>query len=360
MANSEHVEVVKRGWWSIKYWRDEHPCDSLELGGAKLLGVDLTCHASSHDDEGIAPFLHANLSGANLTGTVFARQNLYGASLRGANLSKADLSGTFLYHTDLTGASLEETIVRGARLTYTTLVDTDLSQLVGVDTISHEGPCTLSLETIRHLKGQVSPQLERFLRGCGMTPWEIEVARLYDQALTAAEIAEIVTGRVFAKRTDGPLHIGGVFISYSHSDSEFVDHLYERLYASGASVWLDRHDMIAGNLHSQIVKEIRLRDVVLVVLSRSSVNSDWVEHELEMARQREKEESRDILCPIAIDDSWKMKLEDVLWRQLGKKCVLDFSGWKTGQFEPQFDRLLKGLKIHYGRHARLAMSPTVK
>lgn len=73
-----------------------------------------------------------------------------------------------------------------------------------------------------------------------------------------------------------------------------------------------------------------------------------MENELEMARQKEKEERRDVLRPVALDDSWKAKVKgEVLWRQLTKKNILDFSGWKTKKCGPQFEKLVKGMKIYY-------------
>ena len=92
---------------------------------------------------------------------------------------------------------------------------------------------------------------------------------------------------------------------------------------------------------------IHLNDIVLLVLSKSSVDSDWVEYELEKAQQKEKDEKRDVLCPVALDKSWEAKLDDVLWRQVKKKNVLDFSKWKTKAFAPVFQKLLDGLKKYY-------------
>ncbi len=87
---------------------------------------------------------------------------------------------------------------------------------------------------------------------------------------------------------------------------------------------------------------------MLLVLSEPSVHSDWVEHELEVARKKEKDENRDILCAVTLDDAWEGKMNDVLWRQVKKNNVLDFSKWETeDEFEPQFQKLLKGLKIYY-------------
>ena len=187
-----------------------------------------------------------------------------------------------------------------------------------------------------------------FLRGCGLSPWQVEFARLHDSALNAREIEELLVTKVFPARTEGPLYIGGVFISYSHADSAFVDKMHKQLYDKDASVWLDRHDAPAGPLKEIVGRAIRLNDVVLLVLSKSSVESDWVENELEMARQKEKDEKREVLCPVALDDSWKEKVKgDVLWRQLTKKNILDFSGWKTKKFGPSFEKLVKGMKIYY-------------
>ena len=97
--------------------------------------------------------------------------------------------------------------------------------------------------------------------------------------------------------------------------------------------------MVAGPLQKQVSRAIRLNDVVLLVLSEASIKSDWVENELDMARRKEKEENRDVLCPVALDESWKAKAFDLetddraLWRTLTHKNILDFSGWKTKAFD---------------------------
>jgi hypothetical protein len=176
--------------------------------------------------------------------------------------------------------------------------------------------------------------------------------RVYDPALTGAQIADLQTA-IFLERTKGVILIGGVFISYSHVDAKFANKIYDRLKQDGVPVWLDRHDMVAGSLQKQIGRAIRLYDVVLLVLSSASIKSDWVENELEMARRKEKEENRDVLCPVALDDSWKAKVENIesddrqLWRTLTKKNILDFANWQTAAFDMQFDKLLRGLKIYY-------------
>jgi hypothetical protein len=153
-----------------------------------------------------------------------------------------------------------------------------------------------------------------------------------------------------------------MFISYSWRDSKFVDKLCSRLIKEGANVWLDRHHMLAGPLQKQVHRAIRLNDVVLVVLSQTAIESDWVENELEMARRKEKEQKRDVLCPVALDETWKTKMEAdepnrALWLTLKQKNVLDFSKWKTKAFETVYQRLVTGLKIYYPPAGQSSLAP---
>ena len=104
----------------------------------------------------------------------------------------------------------------------------------------------------------------------------------------------------------GPLSIRGAFISYAQKDaSEFALQLHDKLYTDNLSVWLDKHDMVSGDVSKQVDRAIRLQDVVILVLSEAALESDWVEYELDRARAKEREEGRDVLCPVAIDDAWK-------------------------------------------------------
>ena len=72
-----------------------------------------------------------------------------------------------------------------------------------------------------------------------------------------------------------------------------------------------------------------------------------VDFELKKALRMEVDEGRDVLCPITLDDAWLARTEDVHWRDVRDKNILDFSKWKTKGFAAQFDKLLRGLKIYY-------------
>ncbi len=201
----------------------------------------------------------------------------------------------------------------------------------------------LDVGTLRKSAGRLSPG---FLRGCGLSGWETLFARLYDATLTPAEIDRLQS-EIFSQRSKG-FFVGSVFISYSRADAPFADHVRQRLGQEGASVYVDDHNMVAGNVEKQLREAIGRSDIFLLILSKASLQSDWVEAELEWARAKEKAEDRDLLCPVAVDESWKTKThESALWRQVNKKHVLNFSHWNDAtQFETEFKKLLHGMKIH--------------
>ncbi len=83
----------------------------------------------------------------------------------------------------------------------------------------------------------------------------------------------------------------------------------------------------------------------MIVLSEASVESRWVEREVNAAREREDRENRTILFPIRIDDAvmnapqpWAADIRRT--RHIG-----DFIRWKDhDSYEKAFARLLRDLK----------------
>jgi len=343
MDRDEAIKLLRDGKDGVKEWNrwrveeEEIP----DFGGASLSDANLRRANLSG-----AYLRDANLSGANLSRANLSRANLSRANLRDANLSRA-----YLRDANLSGANLSGANLCDANVGYTTFGYLDLSVVTSLNTIDHHGPSTLGVDTLQKSNGKIP---DEFLRGCGLSPWEVLNAKLYDPTLSASEVTDIQY-QIFSERTKGAFSINGVFISYAwgdkeddFNDSKFVEELRKQLYDAGLNVWLDRHNMIAGDIVKQVDRAIRLNDVVIVVLSKWSVDSDWVEHELETARRKEKLEGRDVLCPVALDDSWKQRVDgDPLWRQLKKKLVVDFSEWDTEAFETAFKTLRDGLKVNY-------------
>jgi len=158
-------------------------------------------------------------------------------------------------------------------------------------------------------------------------------------------------------RAGQALQISPLFISYSHADSVFVDKVGSSLTQKGVRHWRDIHDMKAGRMEKQIDRAIRQNPTVLLVFSHNSLSSDWVEHEVRTARELEKDMGRDVLCPIALDDSWKSSYwPKRIMEQIMEYNILDFSEWKDdAKFEGMFRKLIDGLQLFYKEKVKWRM-----
>lgn len=75
-----------------------------------------------------------------------------------------------------------------------------------------------------------------------------------------------------------------VFISHSSNDHPFVERLVERLNADGIETWLDDADIALGeSIPAAIEKGLSESQYFVAILSKSSVASDWVKTELNVA-----------------------------------------------------------------------------
>lgn len=93
-----------------------------------------------------------------------------------------------------------------------------------------------------------------------------------------------------------------VFLSHSSKDKFFARELAARLQAKGVKVWLDEVELRVGDsLTQKIGSAIEENDYLAVVLSRHSVNSEWVQKELQVALQKEFREKRVVVLPLLLE-----------------------------------------------------------
>jgi len=321
-----------------------------DLSGANLRGTDLNGSNLSRADLrevnfGRAILSGANLSEANLSGVDLSRVDLFEADLRRASLVQSNLSNCFLYEVNLSGADLKESNFSNATMAHAIFGDLDLRQVKGLDKVKHLSPSTIGTNTITISESKIP---EVFLRGCGLSDWEIEAAKLYNPELTNDQRNKILY-KIYDLQTSQAIQISPVFISYSHLDYELVDKLGNCLQNKGIRYWRDIHDMRAGRMEKQIERAIRQNPTVLLVLSKHSILSDWVEHEVRTARGLEKEMGRDVLCPVALDDSWKSsRWPKRVMEQIMEYNILDFSAWEDDvKFAGMFLKLIDGLELFY-------------
>jgi uncharacterized protein YjbI with pentapeptide repeats len=402
MANEEQLAILRQGVEVWNEWRKENPRIKIDLSEAKLVETDLNTANLTKANLNLtnmrkADLRNAHLSRAHLRGAYLRRADLSkarlsraylsGANLRdtnlcNANLKGADLSGSYLREaylraTNLMGADLNQAYLAQANLLQVDLREanliranlleadlrgsnfsraavgntifgsTDLREVIGLNEVRHMGPSPISTSSFALSKGKIP---EAFLRGCGLSDWEIESVKLYNPDLNNNEFIDI-QNRIFDLRNRQALQINPLFISYSHADGIFVEKLENYLNSKGIRFWRDVHDATSGKLEKVIDRAMRLSPTVLLILSQNSLKSDWVEHEVRTARELEKEMGRDVLCPVTLDDSWKdNSWPKRLMEQVMEYNILDFSAWEDDEkFEGMFRKLIDGLELFYKR-----------
>jgi hypothetical protein len=240
--------------------------------------------------------------------------------LRLANLRRANFRDAELQRANLEGATIEGTVFGNI----------DLSETEGLDSVRHDGPSTIGIDTIYRSQGKIPLA---FLRGAGV-------------AENFIEYMSSLTGKA--------LEFYSCFISYSTKDQGFADRLHADLQDNGVRCWFAPHDVQGGKkLHEQIDEAIRMHERLLLILSPNSMNSEWVKTEIRKARKRERMEKKRVLFPVrlatfdAIRD-WELFDSDEgrdLAVEIREYYVPDFSEWKNHDpYQKEFEKLLRDLR----------------
>ena len=117
-----------------------------------------------------------------------------------------------------------------------------------------------------------------------------------------------------------------IFLSYAHADAKRAQQLASALSARGYTVWWD--NLIEGG--AQFAKSIRealeAADAVVVLWSKSSIESDWVADEAAQGRDRKR------LVPLSLDGSQP----PLGFRQYQ---TIDLASWRGKASAPQIDAI---------------------
>jgi hypothetical protein len=82
---------------------------------------------------------------------------------------------------------------------------------------------------------------------------------------------------------------GTVFISHSNTDQELVEYVARLVQSQGLTAYLAEHDIQAGShVADKVLRNIRASDAVLVLLTKRSVDSHYVQQEIGAARMANK------------------------------------------------------------------------
>jgi TIR domain-containing protein/pentapeptide repeat protein len=322
MANQKHLDILKKSVETWNMWREEHPNIRPDLSDANLYGVLLYNADLSNADLSNADLNGADLSNADLNGADLSCTNLGGAVLHNADLSSAELSSAELSGADLSGATLHNADLNGANVGYTSFGDVDLSAVKNLETVCHSGPSTIGIDTIYRSHGNID---EAFLRGAGVDD-------------TFITYIHSLIGK--------PIEYYSCFISYSSQEDVFARRLYADLQSNNVRCWFAPEDLKWGErIRTGIDEAIRMHDKLLLILSKHSVASGWVEREVKTALTKEHKEKRTVLFPVRVDNSVFECPFDWATEIRHERNIGDFTHWKDHDaYQKAFTRLLRDLK----------------
>lgn len=318
-----------------------------DLRGAKLADTNFIeanlCRANLEKaDLRNSDLIEADLSMANLNGVDLSEANLCGANLSGATLTYSHLQRAYLVRTHFLKTNLCSADLNDSEIGFTTFGDIDLSLVKHLDTVRHRGPSEIGNNTLILTKGKIP---ESFLRGCGLSDIQIEMAKLLNSALTREQFRSIAN-RISSSLTNSSIQYYSCFLSYSHDDEKFVQRLHADLQQRGVRCWFAPEDMKIGDkIRFRIDESIRIHDKLLLVLSEHSVASQWVDHEVEHALDLENERQKLVLFPIRLDEAVMQSKVGWAGNIRRTRHVGDFSQWKDHDaYQQAFERLLRDLK----------------
>ncbi len=142
------------------------------------------------------------------------------------------------------------------------------------------------------------------------------------------------------------------FISYAHVDKPFARYLRRYLLERGIECWVDEHQMLPGDdLADQIYRGIQLWSKVLLCCSKASLQSSWVEVEIDTALEKERKLRREnnggrVLTLIPLDlDGYVHRTDSGRAAQIRARYIQDFRGWEDDKavFTAAAERVAKAL-----------------
>jgi hypothetical protein len=374
MADESQLSLLKQGAKAWNEWRqnqaDAYRLRAVDLSGASLYGAnlyganlreanlreanlrganlsfaDLSSADLSFADLSFADLQqatlseadlrHATLNGSMLIDGRLNQANAHSADLSSADLSFADLSRAVLTAANLWNAVLYEANFESATIGFTDFGHVDLSSCRGLNSVHHDGPSTLGIDSILHSKGRI-PKI--FLRGVGLPDEWID----YIPSLVG----------------DG-IQFFSCFISYSRADKPFADRLFVALQAKGKRCWLDEKQLLPGHdISRELERGIKSWDKFLLCASKNSLTSAWVEEEITKTLERERklrsERGEKILKLIPLDldgylfsEQWDFGIHA---REIRSRVAADFRDWEnsSSNFDKQVDRVIRALRADEG------------
>lgn len=175
----------------------------------------------------------------------------------------------------------------------------------------------------------------------------VSIQKRVDQLPSVPNSEAIIPAASVQQKLRLPTEFYSCFISCSSYDRDIAERLYTDLQSKGVRCWFAPHHMKIGDkIRPRIDESIRTYDKLLLILSKHSVTSPWVETEVEAAFERERQQNKLVLFPVRIDET-VMQTTQVWAAEIRRaRHIGDFTHWKDqNSYEQALICLLRDLKV---------------
>ncbi len=125
-----------------------------------------------------------------------------------------------------------------------------------------------------------------------------------------------------------------IFLSHSDKDREAAIKVHDFLAKQGIKVWFSKKRIHAGSWIKEIGRALKQCNVFLLLLSRFSVKSKWVQRELDYALIHEQYDDRIIIAELV-----KADIEELTWALCNQQIIV-----LHPDLEKALARLLRAIK----------------
>jgi uncharacterized protein YjbI with pentapeptide repeats len=281
----------------------------VDFSGSRLDTTDITGTFTDHSKLADCNARRTKWRGSKLYHVVAPRSDFSFAEFNGTHIQRCDFRGSKFYKAMIC-AEFDEVEVSGANFENSYVVassffNTDLSAAAHLNLASFHSRCRIHYQTIQRSSNVPS----RLLEACGVAHFHIP----HIDAIS----------RNAAK-------LPSCFISYSAMDDKFIERFRNELANKGVRSWFAPRDLPFGAPTRDVIEtQIDSNDRLIVVLSRHSLQSQWVEFEVETALEIERKNGTNIIIPVCIDDAvFKTK---VSWARhiVRTRNIARYENWRS-------------------------------
>jgi len=121
------------------------------------------------------------------------------------------------------------------------------------------------------------------------------------------------------------LYIGkyDIFLSYRHTDIEWVRLLETNLKSQGYTIFRDEYHLIAGEKTKEVLSNAIEKSKCGIIIYPSKDDSNWIKNEIELMKERQRKDSNFKIIPIVIDSTKHILDKDIIYIDFTKKSYIE-------------------------------------